>query len=83
MLIINNVNYSPVRLAISHDNVVVYSVSPLMRHVLLSYYPCLAHLYSQGTKWVSYKYMLQQCMLSNRTSVNISSVFMGLSVLVQ
>lgn len=50
-----------------------------MKHVLLSVSHLSLQLRRKAT-WVSHKYMLQQCMLlSNRNSVNIISVPMGLN----
>lgn len=89
MLVIIHLYYS-VCLAISRGNVVsLYLVSPisvLMKHVLPIYYLYLTYLYDLRRKalWVSHKYMLQQCMLlSDRNSVNIISVSMGLNSTVQ
>lgn len=58
----------------------VSPISVLMKHVLRS---LLSHLSLQLRRkaiWVSHEYMLQQCTsLSNRNSVKIISVSMGLS----
>lgn len=85
--------YSSVCPAISHRNVVVslYLVGPIKcfdeKMVYWFIYLHLTYLYNYSARlygyiWVT-KYMLQLCNLSNRNSVTIISVFMGLNSTVQ